>query len=102
LTFVIKCVILISITTKHANSKEDNMTKEEEIYYRNYGDLFRSAGWAQMVDELKDREEAYDIGFLRDEKDLFKTQGELSIIRMLLNFEQYIEQGLESATNPTA
>lgn len=78
------------------------MTKEEEIYYRNYGDLFRSAGWAQVVDELKDREEAYDIGFLRDEKDLFKTQGELSIIRMLLNFEQYIEQGLESATNPTA
>jgi hypothetical protein len=75
------------------------MTKEEEIYYNNYFDLFRSAGWAQLLDDLEDRLEAYDIGYLKDEKDLYRVQGELSIIRMITGLEQFIEQGHQSATN---
>lgn len=75
------------------------MTKDEELYYNNFFDLFRSAGWAQFIDELEDRSEAYDIGYLRDEKDLYKVQGELSILRMILNFEHFIEQGYELSTN---
>lgn len=74
------------------------MTKEEELYYNNYFDLFRSAGWLQLLEELEDRQAAYDIGYLANEKDLFKIQGELSIIRMILNLEQFIEQGHESAS----
>jgi hypothetical protein len=73
------------------------MTKEEETYYNNYFELFASPGWAQILEELKDREAAYDVSFLRDEKDLYKVQGELSIIRMLTNFEQFIEQGYEAS-----
>jgi len=69
------------------------MTKEDEVYYENFSDLFVSEGWKQILEELKDREDAYDIGILRDEKDLYRVQGELSIIRMLLGFEQFIEQG---------
>lgn len=75
------------------------MTKDEEIYYNNFFDLFGTAGWSQFIDELEDRAEAYDISYLTNEKDLYKVQGELSIIRMILNFEQFIEQGHESATN---
>lgn len=74
------------------------MTKEEELYYNNYFDLFRSAGWLQLLEELEDRQAAYDIGYLANEKDLYKVQGELSIIRMILNLEQFIEQGHESAS----
>ncbi|MGJ8682867.1 hypothetical protein [Paraglaciecola sp.] len=74
------------------------MTKEEELYYNNYFDLFRSAGWLQLLEELEDRQSAYDIGYLSSEKDLYKVQGELSIIRMILNLEQFIEQGHESAS----
>jgi hypothetical protein len=73
------------------------MTTEEQKYYDNYFELFASAGWAQLVEELKDREAAYDVSFLRDEKDLYKVQGELSILRMLTNFEQFIEQGYEAS-----
>mgnify|MGYP001048627215 CR=1 FL=1 len=73
------------------------MTPEEQKYYDNYFELFASAGWAQILEELKDREAAYDVAFLRDEKDLYKVQGELSILRMLLNFEQFIEQGYEAS-----
>ena len=74
------------------------MTPEEEKYYNNYFDLFGSEGWQQVIEELKSREDAYEIGHLKDEKDLYKVQGELSIIRMILNLEQFIEQGHESAS----
>ena len=73
------------------------MTKEEELYYTNYFDLFRTEGWAQVIDDLNDRAAAYDIGYLKDEKDLYKVQGELSIIRILLSLEQFIEQGYEAS-----
>lgn len=73
------------------------MTQEEQKYYNNYFELFASAAWAQLLEELKDREAAYDVSYLRDEKDLYKVQGELSIIRMLLNFEDYIERGYTEA-----
>jgi len=69
------------------------MTKEEELYYNNYFDLFRSAGWLQLLEELEDRQSAYDIGYLSSEKDLYKVQGELSIIRLLLGLEEFINQG---------
>jgi hypothetical protein len=73
------------------------MTREEQQYYENYFELFSSAGWAQLLDELKDREEAFDIAYITDEKTLYQARGELSIIRMLLGFEQFIEQGYEQA-----
>lgn len=73
------------------------MTTEEEKYYNNYFELFGSAGWAQLVDELKDRESTYDVAYIQNTEALFHARGELSIIRMLLNFEQFIEQGYESA-----
>jgi len=75
------------------------MTTEEEKYYNNYFDLFRTEGWSQVIDELNDRAAAYDIGYLKDEKDLYRVQGELSIIRMLLSLEQFIEQGFEATKN---
>jgi hypothetical protein len=73
------------------------MTKEEETYYNNYFSLFQSAGWAQLVEDLQDRFDAYEIGYLKDAKDLYTVQGELSIIRMILNLEDFIEQGYKSA-----
>lgn len=75
------------------------MTQEEEKYYNNFFDLFGSPGWAQFIEELEVREGAYDISHLKDEKDLYKIQGELSIIRMLLNFEHFITQGHDSLTS---
>ena len=75
------------------------MTKTEEIYYNNYFDLFRSEGWAKIVDELKDRLERIDINQLENEKDLFRMKGELSVINMLLGFETLIESYHEEAEN---
>jgi len=74
------------------------MTKEEELYYNNFFDLFGTPGWSQLLEELQERYEAYQIGYLKDEKDLYKVQGELSILQSLLNFESFITQGYESNT----
>ena len=73
------------------------MTREEQKYYDNYFELFGSGGWVQLLDELKDREATYDLAYINDERSLYLAKGELGIIRMLLNFEQFIEQGYESA-----
>ena len=73
------------------------MTTEEQKYYDNYFELFGSGGWAQLLEELKDREATYDLAYISDERSLYTAKGELGIIRMLLNFEQFIEQGYETA-----
>ncbi len=73
------------------------MTREEQIYYDNYFELFGSSGWSQLLEELKDREATYDLAYISDERTLYQAKGELGIIRMVLNFEQFIEQGYEEA-----
>lgn len=79
--------------------EEDNMTPELEKYYNNFFDLFGTEGWSQLIEELKQRESAYDVSHVRDEKHLYIAQGELSIIRILLGFQDFIEQGYEEVNN---
>jgi hypothetical protein len=69
------------------------MTKEEELYYNNYFDLFGSEGWKQVVEELQAKASMYDVSYIKDEKDLYRVQGELSVIRLLLGLEEFINQG---------
>lgn len=73
------------------------MTKDEETYYNEYFDLFRSVGWSQILDELQDRADTYEIINIEDEKTLFRMKGELSIINMLLGFESLMERCYEDA-----
>jgi hypothetical protein len=75
------------------------MTREEQIYFDNYFELFGSDGWKQLIDELKDKESHYDVANLQDERSLYKAKGELGIIRMLLNYEQFMEQHYEDSTS---
>jgi len=74
------------------------MTKEEELYYNNYFDLFGSEGWKQVVEELQAKASTYDVSYLKDEKDLYRVQGELSVIRLLLGLEEFINQGYNNNT----
>ncbi len=75
------------------------MTQDEQVYYDNFFSLFSTAGWSQFIEEIQDRADMYEIGYLKDEKDLYRVQGELSIIKMILSFEQFIEQGYELSNN---
>lgn len=84
----------------NSRALEDNMTKEEELYYNNYFDLFGTEGWKQLIVDLEAKAQSYEISYIKDEKDLNRIQGELSILQMLLGLEQFIEQGYESVTKP--
>lgn len=81
-----------------SNQKRGKMTQEEELYYNNYFDLFSSEGWKQLLEELKVREEAYDLAHVNNVETLFQFKGELGVIRMLLNFENFIEGSYEEVT----
>lgn len=75
------------------------MTQQEQLYYNNFFDLFSSEGWKQLLEELSVREQAIDVSHINNVESLFQVKGELSIIRMLLNFERFIEAAHEDVTN---
>ena len=72
--------------------------KELEKYYEDMLTTFRTDGWKTLTEDLHTNAEGINsVEATKDEKDLYKVQGELSIIRMLTNFEQFIEQGYEAS-----
>jgi len=70
------------------------MDKETEEYYGKYFDLFRTEGWKQLIEEL--RQNAMLINSVentKDSDDLFVRKGQLKVLAYLLNFEANMEAG---------
>ena len=68
------------------------MDKETEEYYSKYFDLFRTEGWKQLIEEL--RQNAMLINSVentKDEEDLYIRKGQLKVLAYLLNFESNME-----------
>jgi len=68
------------------------MDKEIEEYYSKYFDLFRTEGWKQLIEEL--RQNAMLINSVentKDQEDLFIRKGQLKVLAYLLNFESNME-----------
>lgn len=72
------------------------MTREEELYYNNFFDLFGSDGWKQLIKELEEKEKGYDVSLINDVESLNFCKGELNVLRSLLNFETFIESAYDS------
>tara|TARA_A100001035_G_scaffold229799_2_gene191586 strand:- start:146 stop:400 length:255 start_codon:yes stop_codon:yes gene_type:complete len=69
-----------------------SMDKEVEEYYNKYFDLFRTEGWKQLIEEL--RQNAMLINSVentKDSEDLFIRKGQLKVLAYLLNFENNME-----------
>ena len=72
------------------------MDKETEEYYSKYFDLFRTEGWKQLIEEL--RQNAMLINSVentKDEEDLYIRKGQLKVLAYLLNFESSLETSFE-------
>jgi len=70
------------------------MDKKTEEYYGKYFDLFRTEGWKQLIEEL--RQNAMLINSVentKDSDDLFVRKGQLKVLAYLLNFEANMEAG---------
>ena len=71
--------------------------KELESYYDNFFELFGTAGWKQLQKELETTaENINDIRSIKDPRDLDFRQGQLDVVRTMLNFEASIRQTVES------
>ena len=69
-----------------------SLDKETEEYYNKYFDLFRTEGWKQLIEEL--RQNAMLINSVentKDQEDLYIRKGQLKVLAYLLNFESNME-----------
>lgn len=63
------------------------MTLDEEKYYDNYFSTFATDGWKQLIEDLQELFDAYQIENIKDDAHLKHVQGERQILRRLLQFE---------------
>ena len=73
-----------------------SLDKETEEYYSKYFDLFRTEGWKQLIEEL--RQNAMMINSVentKDQEDLYIRKGQLKVLAYLLNFESNMETSFE-------
>ncbi len=69
-----------------------SMDKEIEDYYGKYFDLFRSEGWKQLIEELKQNALLINsVENTKDQEDLFIRKGQLKVLGYLLSFESNME-----------
>tara|TARA_R100001530_G_scaffold10328_3_gene10230 strand:+ start:55 stop:309 length:255 start_codon:yes stop_codon:yes gene_type:complete len=69
------------------------MTNTElEKYHRSYEDMFRSEGWKNYLEDIKNSAEVLNsIEACADEKDLYFRKGQLAVIATVLNLPTQIE-----------
>lgn len=72
------------------------MDKELEEYFNNFFELFRSEGWRQLINDLKENEEVINnIESAKDEQDLYFRKGQLNVIGTILNLQTSINNSYE-------
>ena len=77
-----------------------SMSKEDELHYNNYFDLFRSDGWQQLTEELKTNAEMLNqVVHIQDAEDLWNKQGQMLILQNLLNLENSVTLVYEDLTS---
>ena len=53
-------------------------------------ELFMLPGWRTLMDELEDQADLCNLDACNNVEDLFFNKGRLAVIRMLLNYEDYV------------
>lgn len=72
------------------------LTKELELYYERYFDLFRSEGWKQLIEELKQNAAVVNsVEATKDSNDMHFRKGQLNVLAHLINLESIILNAYE-------
>lgn len=71
------------------------MTKEEELYYESYFDLFIHPGWKQFISDIQDSISIYRIEDIKDEPHLKTVQGNLQTLQRIAAFEDSIRNAYD-------
>jgi len=73
-----------------------SMTPELETYYNTYFDLFRTDGWKQLIEDLKQNATAINsVEATKDVDDLYLRKGQLNVLAHIINLETVIENAFE-------
>lgn len=72
------------------------MTKEDEVYYENYFEMFATTGWKQLVKETQNEIDLFAIDNIPDEQTLRLIQGQLRILRNLTNLEDTVKNNYDT------
>lgn len=72
------------------------MTKEEEVYYETYFDLFSSEGWKQFVDDNTSTYNSFSIEQIKDSEHLAFVKGQRSVLDNIVKFETMIRSAYDS------
>ena len=76
-----------------------SIDQETEQYYNKYFDLFRTPGWKQLIEELKQNALVINsVEATKDENDLYVRKGQLNVLAYILNFETTTNNNYEELT----
>jgi hypothetical protein len=74
------------------------MTKELEVYFANYFEMFRSEGWKQLITDLNQNvAQINSVEQTTDNENLHFRKGQLAILATLFNLETQINNAEKEA-----
>jgi hypothetical protein len=74
------------------------MTKELEVYFANYFEMFRSEGWKQLLTDLNQNvAQINSVEQTTDNDNLYFRKGQLAILATLFNLETQITNAEKEA-----
>jgi|TARA_A100001391_G_scaffold27251_2_gene14747 hypothetical protein len=77
------------------------MTKELEVYFANYFEMFRSEGWKQLLTDLNQNvAQINSVELTTDNDNLHFRKGQLAILATLFNLEAQIQNAEQEANEP--
>ena len=77
------------------------MTKELEVYFANYFEMFRSEGWKQLLTDLNQNvAQINSVEQTTDNENLHFRKGQLAILATLFNLEAQIQNAEQEAKEP--
>ena len=77
-----------------------SIDQETEQYYNKYFDLFRTPGWKQLIEELKQNALVINsVEATKDQNDLYVRKGQLNVLAYILNFETTTNNNYEELTS---
>jgi hypothetical protein len=76
-----------------------SIDQETEQYYNTYFDLFRTAGWKQLIEELTQNALVINsVEATKDANDLYLRKGQLNVLAYLVNFETTTNNNYDELT----
>lgn len=77
------------------------MTKELEVYFANYFEMFRLEGWKQLIKDLSENvAQINSVELTTDNDNLHFRKGQLAILATLFNLEAQIQNAEQEAREP--